>query len=239
MGKNLRQQRRGRGTNAFMKPPNTFKADVMFTNRKQGERLTGEVVELLHDPGHSAPLMKVLYENNTESYLLASEGIRVGSRIHEGDAQPLGIGSILQLSDIPDGMLVYNVEVRPGDGGKLARAAGNYATVVAHSPNSVSVLLPSKRVVDFNPGCRAQIGVVAGGGAQSQPIMKAGKSHYIHHAINAMWPKIRGVKSNPVDHPFGGKQHHKGKSSMVSRNAPPGRKVGHIAARRVGRKKRG
>ncbi len=239
MGKNLRQQRRGRGTNAFRKPPNTFKADVVFADRKPGEKIAGEVVELVDDPGHSAPLMKVLYENNSESYLLASEGIRVGSRIQEGNAQMIGVGSILQLSDIPDGMFIYNVEVRPGDGGKLARAAGNYATVVSHSVNAVSVLLPSKKVVNFNPACRAQIGVVAGGGAQSQPIMKAGKSHYMHHAINAMWPKIRGVKSNPVDHPFGGKQHHKGASSMVSRNAPPGAKVGHIAARRVGRKKRG
>ena len=68
--------------------------------------------------------------------------------------------------------------------------------------------------------------------------MKAGKNHYIKHAVNAHWPTQRGVKMNPVDHPFGGKQHHKGASSMVSRNAPPGAKVGHIAASRVGRKKR-
>ena len=59
------------------------------------------------------------------------------------------------------------------------------------------------------------------------------------HATNRGWPVIRGVKSNPVDHPFGGKQHHKGKSSMTSRNVPPGRKVGHIAGRRVGPKKKG
>ena len=72
-----------------------------------------------------------------------------------------------------------------------------------------------------------------------QPLVKAGRAHYKMHATNRGWPVIRGVKSNPVDHPFGGKQHHKGKSSMTSRNAPPGRKVGHIAARRVGRKKKG
>ena len=68
--------------------------------------------------------------------------------------------------------------------------------------------------------------------------MKAGKNFYIKHAVNRTWPTNRGVKSNPVDHPFGGKQHHKGASSMTSRNAPPGAKVGHIAARRVGRRKR-
>jgi large subunit ribosomal protein L2 len=70
-----------------------------------------------------------------------------------------------------------------------------------------------------------------------QPIVKAGKNHYIMHAINRTWPVHKGCQENPVDHPFGGKQHHKGKSSMTSRNAPPGRKVGHIAASRVGRKK--
>ncbi len=86
--------------------------------------------------------------------------------------------------------------------------------------------------------CRAEIGVIAGGGMEMQPIMKAGKNFYIKHAINSYWPGNRGVKSNPVDHPFGGKQHHKGASSMVSRNAPPGAKVGHIAASRVGRRKR-
>ncbi|EQD60844.1 50S ribosomal protein L2P, partial [mine drainage metagenome] len=100
-------------------------------------------------------------------------------------------------------------------------------------------LLPSKMSIDLDPDCRAEIGAIAGGGALSQPIMKAGKAHYIWHATNQKWPVNRGVKCNPVDHPFGGKQHHKGASSMVSRNAPPGAKVGHIAASRVGRKKSG
>jgi large subunit ribosomal protein L2 len=238
MGKNLHQQRRGRGTNAFRKPPNTFKADVTFGSIKTESKITGEVMEFIDDPGHSAPLMKVIYEDNSETIFIAPEGIRVGSRIQEGAAADITLGSVLPLLKIPDGTPVYNIESLPGDGGKLARAAGNYATVVSHSADSVSLLLPSKRVMDMSPMCRAQIGVVAGGGADAQPILRAGKSHYMHHAINAPWPHHRGVKANPVDHPFGGKQHHKGASSMVSRNAPPGAKVGHIAARRVGRKKR-
>jgi large subunit ribosomal protein L2 len=238
MGKRLHQQRRGRGTNAFRKPPNTFKADVAFASRKVEGKITGEVMELVDDPGHSAPLMRIVYEDNSVGMFLAPEGIRVGSRIEEGSGAEVALGSILPLEKIPDGTPVYNVEVLPGDGGKLARRAGSYATVVSHAQDAVSVLLPSKHVVDIKPACRAQIGAVAGGGADSQPILRAGKSYYMHHAINAMWPKNRGVKSNPVDHPFGGKQHHKGASSMTSRNAPPGAKVGHIAASRVGRKKR-
>ena len=81
-------------------------------------------------------------------------------------------------------------------------------------------------------------GVISGGGLKDQPLLKAGKSHYINHTLNRLWPRNRGVKMNPVDHPFGGKQHHKGKSSETKRGASPGRKVGHIAARRIGRKKR-
>ncbi|MDE1874094.1 MAG: 50S ribosomal protein L2 [Candidatus Micrarchaeota archaeon] len=239
MGKNLHQQRRGRGTNAFRKPPNTFKADVAFPSRKIEAKLTGEVMEFIDDPGHSTPLMRVQYEDNSSAIFLAPEGIRIGSRIQEGRQADITLGSILPLEAIPDGTPVYNVEVLPGDGGKFARTAGSFATVVSHTRGVVSLVLPSKKVVDINPACRAQIGATAGGGADAQPILRAGKSHYMHHAINAMWPKNRGVKSNPVDHPFGGKQHHKGASSMTSRNAPPGAKVGHIAARRVGRKKRG
>ena len=135
-------------------------------------------------------------------------------------------------------MSVYNVEVTPGDGGKLVRAAGNSATIVSHAEGIVNVLLPSKKTIALSPMCRAQIGAIAGGGMDSQPLMKAGKSHHIMHAVNGFWPRNRGVHMNAVDHPFGGKQHHKGASSMVSRNAPPGAKVGHIAASRVGRKKR-
>jgi large subunit ribosomal protein L2 len=110
--------------------------------------------------------------------------------------------------------------------------------VSSHIGEKTSVVMPSKAEVQLSSDCRAQLGVVAGGGITEQPLIKAGKNHYRMHSINRTWPTIRGVKSNPVDHPFGGKQHHKGKSSMTSRNAPPGRKVGHIAARSVGRKKR-
>lgn len=237
MGKRLKQQRRGKGSNAYRKPPNTFKADVAFRGVSQG-RVLGEVVEFIDDPGHSAPLMRIRYDNREETMLLAPEGIKVGDKIQEGSEATLGLGNILPISRIPEGMSVYNVEVVPGDGGRLARAAGNFATVVSHLGGTTTILMPSKKTIPLNGRCRAEIGIVAGGGMEMQPILKAGKSSMMHHAVNANWPKLRGVHMNPVDHPFGGKQHHKGASSMTSRNAPPGAKVGHIAARRVGRKKR-
>ncbi len=237
MGKRLKQQRRGKGSLAYTKAPNYFKADVMHVSRRTG-KITGEVIEFIDDPGHTAPLMKVRYDDFTESVQLAPEGIKIGDRVHEGKGAEITLGSVLQLGDIPDGMPVYNIESRPNDGGKFTRAAGSYSTVIAHTQNTVTLSMPSKQTIDLSRECRAAIGSVAGGGARTKPIMKAGKAHYMKHAVNRTWPVNRGVKMNPVDHPFGGKQHHKGASSMMSRNTPPGGKVGHIAASRVGRRKR-
>jgi large subunit ribosomal protein L2 len=239
MGKKLKQQRRGKGSNAYTKPPLSQKAEILFRNEKLSSKKIGEVIDFIDDPGHSAPLMLVKYDDFSELLLLAPEGIKIGDRIYEGPGAECTLGSILFLSSIPDGMPVYNIESKPGDGGRFARGAGSYATIVAHQGNRVSVSMPSKSVVDLDGSCRAEIGAVSGGGQSTKPIMKAGKNFYMKHALNKRWPLNRGVKMNPVDHPFGGKQHHKGASSMTSRNAPPGRKVGHIAARRVGRLKRG
>jgi large subunit ribosomal protein L2 len=239
MGKKLKQQRRGKGSQAYTKPPNRFKAEINFGPVVQTGRTFAEVVDFVDDPGHTAPIMLVKNDDMHEEMLVAPEGIKVGDKIQQGPEAVIGIGNILTIGRIPEGMPIYNIEVVPGDGGKLVRAAGSFATVVSHSERSTTVMLPSKKTIELSSLCRAEIGVTAGGGMSMQPILKAGKNYYINHAINAKWPGNRGVKSNPVDHPFGGKQHHKGTSSMVSRNAPPGAKVGHIAASRVGRKKRG
>ncbi len=238
MGKKLHQQRRGKGSNAYTKPPNS-KADVAFGSIGMGEKTYGEVVEFIDDPAHAAPLMLVKNYDNSENVLIAPEGIKIGDKIEAGAGASLSLGSVMKLKDVPEGMFVYNIEARPGDGGKFVRAPGTYASVVSHSAGNVTISLPSKEMVTLSEECRAEVGVVAGGGAKAQPLMKAGKNFYIKHARNRWWPKNRGVKMNPVDHPFGGKQHHKGASSEVARGAPPGQKVGHIAARRVGRRKRG
>ncbi len=238
MGKKMRQQRRGKGSVAYTKAPGTFDIRVNYTNDRSKEMI-GEVIQIINHTGHTAPLMEILFEDFTRGYLIAPEGIRIGNKIHIGPTPSYSIGSVMRLGDIPEGIPIYNIESMPGDGGKFVRAAGSVAYVSAHTGNTTTIAMPSKSSVTLVNECRAQLGVVAGGGMSEQPIVKAGKNHYIMHATNRMWPGFRGVKSNPVDHPFGGKQHHKGKSSMTSRNAPPGRKVGHIAARRVGRKKKG
>ncbi|MCL5008207.1 MAG: 50S ribosomal protein L2 [Candidatus Marsarchaeota archaeon] len=235
MGKRLRQQRRGKGSNLYTKHPGTFNISVKYDDIKD---MYGEVVALRNSTGYTAPIMTILYEDFSRSDMIAPEGITVGSKLYVGSKPMFALGSVIPLSMIPDGTPIYNIEAKPGDGGKYVRTAGAVAKVAGKTDTYVSVILPSKRTVNISPECRAQLGIVAGGGMDSLPIMKAGKSHYMYHAINRTWPRNRGVKMNPVDHPFGGKQHHKGKSSSTSRNAPPGRKVGHIASRRTGRRKR-
>lgn len=236
MPKKLRQQRRGKGSNVYGKLPGTFDVSVSYPSAKRD--IIGEVTGFVNHTGHTAPLMLVLYEDMSTGYLLAPEGIKVGDKIRISKNPYYSLGSVARVGDIPEGMSIYNIESNPGDGGKLVRSAGSSARVSAHIGGKTTITLPSKTAITLNNECRAQLGVIASGGITEQPIVKAGKNHYIMHALNRTWPVIRGVKSNPVDHPFGGKQHHKGKSSMTSRNAPPGRKVGHIAAKRVGRRKR-
>lgn len=180
---------------------------------------------------------------------VAAEGMYTGQVIFcgkKGDmtsfaltlSAQLAVGNVLPLRSIPEGTVVCNVEEKPGDRGKLARASGDYATVVSHLPDEgISRLkLPSgaKKTVDWD--CRAMVGVVAGGGRIDKPVLKAGRSHHKYKAKRKEWPKVRGVAMNPVDHPHGGGNHqHIGHPATVRRDAPAGQKVGLIAARRTGR----
>ena len=101
----------------------------------------------------------------------------------------------------------------------------------------VYVKLPSKATVVLSNECRAQLGVIAGGGRLEKPMLKAGNNHYKKKAQNRLWPVVRGVHQAAYSHPHGGKQHHAGKPTTVARSASPGSKVGHIAARQTGRRK--
>ncbi|MEM4555018.1 MAG: 50S ribosomal protein L2 [Candidatus Anstonellaceae archaeon] len=240
MGKLLKQQRRGKGSVAYRAPSHRYKADLQFRKYDEKERssfVRGQVLQFVDDPARGALLMEVAFEDGQVLHMLAPEGAFVGQEILTGAEARIGLGNCLPLSRIPEGAPVFNVEIVPGDGGKLVRTPGSYATVVSKEKDTVYVKLPSRHTLALNGACRAQIGVVCGGGKLEKPLMKAGANFYKKHAQNRRWPVNRGVHMAAYNHPFGGKQHHKGRSSMTSRNAPPGRKVGHIAARSVGRKK--
>lgn len=234
MGKNLIQQRRGRGTPTYVSPSHRFKGEVKHV-ANQG---IGVVVDLVHCGGHSAPLMNVAFLDGTKNLAFAPAGIRVGDSVSVGQTSEVREGNVLALRDIPEGTLIHNIELRPGDGGKMVRAGGTFGKVVARSEKEVRVILPSRKEKIFLPDCRAAVGVIAGSGRTEKPFLKAGTRYKRMRVRNHLYPKVCGISMNAVDHPFGGKcSHIKGRPTLSPRNAPPGRKVGKIAPRRTGRKK--
>jgi len=242
MGKRIITQRMGRGGPRYRAPSHKFKSDVKYPSFKEyKDKIGGQVVDIIHDPARTAPVARILLENFKNIDIIAPEGLQIGEWIEIGkDAQP-NTGSILPIGKIPEGTLVYNIETVPGGGGKLVRSAGSFASIVSHEKNTglTYVRLPSKRIIALNSNARATIGKIAGGGRRDKPMAHAGQAYYAHKAKNKLYPRVCGRAMNAVDHPHGGGRHpHVGKPTTVSRNAPAGRKVGHIAARRTGLKKR-
>jgi len=240
MGKRLKQQRRGSGSPAYRSPHSRYKTDLVYRTYDDVEKasvLTGTVLCFVDDPARDAILMRVRYDNNESGYLLAPEGIAIGDTVDVGAQGKLRLGSVLPLYRMPDGAYIFNIERNPGDGGKLVRAPGSSATIISKEDKYVYLKLPSKTTLILSNECRAQLGVVSGGGRGEKPLMKAGTAHYKYRCRNRLWPKNRGVHMAAYCHPHGGKQHHVGKPTTVARGTPPGGKVGHIAARSTGRRK--
>ncbi|MFC7134237.1 MULTISPECIES: 50S ribosomal protein L2 [Salinibaculum] len=236
MGRRIQGQRRGRGSPTFRAPSHRYKADLSHRNVEDADVVSGTVVDIEHDPARSAPVAAVEFEDGDQRLVLAPEGVGVGDQIQVGVSSAIEPGNTLPLAEIPEGVPVCNVEANPGDGGKFARASGVNATLMAHDRNVAVVQLPSDEVKRLDPQCRATIGVVAGGGRTEKPFVKAGNKYHKMRARGTKWPTVRGVAMNAVDHPFGGGgRQHPGKPKSISRNAPPGRKVGDISSKRTGR----
>ncbi len=238
MGKRILAQRAGRGTSTFRSPSHLRVSEAKYPPPSDSTK-KGVVVELVHDPGRWVPLARILFEDGSEFYTPAAEGVYQGQVIYVGPQAPIAVGNILPLSSIPEGTKVFNIELRPGDGGKLVRQAGSYSVVLGKSGRYAIVLLPSGEQKMVLGTCRATIGVPAGAGRTEKPLLKAGAAYHKWKVKARKWPRTRGVAMNPVSHPHGGGSHQSvSRSSTVSRHAPPGRKAGHIAASRTGRKKR-
>ena len=234
MGKRIRVQRLGRGSPTYRAKSWRRVGEIKLPPLREGEAV---VVDILHDPGRSAPIARVRYADGQERLVLAPEGIKVGDKIQAWVSAPIEPGNVLPLAEIPEGTLIYNIESKPGDGGKFVRAAGSYGVLVAHDVGKAIVQMPSGELKEFDPSCRATIGVVAGGGRHEKPFLKAGKKHHAMLAKGKPYPRVRGVAMNVVDHPFGGgRGKHAGRPKTVARGAPPGQKVGLIAARRTGKR---
>ncbi len=242
MGKRIRVQRRGRGTPTFKASVHKRVAPVKYLSveKMKGEgSIKGVVEKLLHEPGRGAPIGLIRLENGEKYYSVAVEGLSVGQEIMIGSSASVELGNVVQLRDLASGTPVCNIESQPGDGGRLVRSSGTYATVVAHTPEGTILRFPSGKTVTKNDKCRVTIGVVSGAGRTEKPFLRAGKKYHKKVAKGQKYPMTRGVAMIKASHPYGGGRHkHSGRQTSVSRNAPPGRKVGLIAPKQSGRSKR-
>lgn len=234
MGKRTRAQRIGRASPTYRARKSKRKNKLELPEE---EGSVARVVDITREAGRDAPVVKIRYENGEERMILAPEGVKVGDKIEAGISAPIEPGNTLPLSEIPEGILIHNIESQPGKGGEIARASGTNATLLAHNVGQAVVQLPSGEIKSFNPKCRATIGVVAGGGRKEKPFVKAGNKHHKKKSEGKIYPHVSGVAMNAVDHPFGsGRGRHAGRPKTVSRDAPPGQKIGLISARRTGKK---
>ncbi len=231
MGKRIIVQARGKGSMSYRVRRKAYSVKLMYPKHLSG---TGVVQKLLSSAGHTAPIAKIK-AGDREFFMPACTNMTEGQTISFDDV--VNPGNILTLKNIPVKTQVYNIEARPGDGGKFIKTGGSSATVTRIIRNEVYIALPSKQERAFHPDCRATVGVVAGAGRLEKPIVKAGTQYFIKKSRNKLWPRTSAVKMNAIDHPFGSGRGKRIKSKIAKRNAPPGAKVGLIRPSRTGKRK--
>jgi large subunit ribosomal protein L2 len=177
-------------------------------------------------------------ETGETYYTVVPEGVCEGQPIQIGSKASVDVGNVLPLGSIPAGTIICNIELSPSDGGKISRSSGSYATVVAHTPEGTMMKLPSGKTRYVNDLCRATVGVISGAGRLEKPFLKAGSKRHWMRAKGHTYPRTRGVAMIAAVHPYGSGRRGARKVTTVSRHAPPGRKVGLIAARSTGKRKR-
>ncbi|KAG2477562.1 MAG: 50S ribosomal protein L2 [Nitrosopumilales archaeon] len=236
MGKRPLVRRRGRGGMQFRAVTTGKLTRAKYPSFLLSEQHEGKIIDLIHERGRDAPLAKIRFENNSTSIVPAVLGTKVGSTIQFGLKSEIESGNVISIQNIPDGTIVCNVEKHFGDGGTIVKSAGSNATIFSHGEDGVTLKLPSGKFATLKPKNRAMIGTLAGGGVTDRPFMSAGGKWRRFRSKGRKYPIVRGVAQAAYVHPHGGGRHqHVGQSSTVSRNAPPGAKVGSIAARKTGR----
>ena len=174
---------------------------IDFKRTKDG--IPAKVTSIEYDPNRSASIALLNYADGEKRYILAPQGLRVGAEIVSGEGADIAPGNSLPLARIPTGTVVHNVELIPGQGGKLGRSAGTAIQVVAKEDPMVSLRLPSSEVRMVRGECRATVGTLSNADHQNVKIGKAGRNRH-----KGRRPQTRGVAMNPVDHPHGGGEAH-------------------------------
>lgn len=167
--------------------------------RREKDGIPGKIVALEYDPNRTANLALVVYADGEKRYIIAPSNLKVGQTVLSGKSAEFEIGNTMQLGSMPLGSVVYNVELTPGKGGQIARAAGNKCQLLAKEGKFVVLRLPSGEMRRILSECKATFGTVGNEEHANVTLGKAGRSRWLGRR-----PKVRGVVMNPVDHPMGG-----------------------------------
>ncbi len=170
---------------------------IDFKRDKQG--MDAVVNTLEYDPNRSAFIALVQYEDGEKRYIIAPDGLKVGDKVRAGEGADIKPGNALKLSDIPVGTFIHNIELYPGKGAQLVRAAGNMAQLMAKEGKYALVRLPSGELRNVSINCMASIGVVSNIDHENVNLGKAGRTRHL-----GIRPTVRGSVMNPNDHPHGG-----------------------------------
>lgn len=170
---------------------------VDFKREKDGIPATVKTIE--YDPNRSARIALVFYADGEKRYIVAPNGLQVGATIMSGPEATPDLGNTLPLENIPVGTVIHNIELRPGQGAKMVRSAGNFAQLTSREGKYCVIKLPSGEIRKVLSVCRATIGSVSNSDHALESSGKAGRSRWLGRR-----PHNRGVVMNPIDHPMGG-----------------------------------
>jgi large subunit ribosomal protein L2 len=170
---------------------------IDFKRRKDG--IPAKVAEIEYDPNRSAYIALLHYADGEKRYILAPQRLRVGMTVQSGPGADVRVGNSLPLGSMPSGTVVHNVELVPGRGGQMARAAGAGVQLLAKEGEYVTLRLPSGEMRMVRAECRATVGTIGNSDHQNVKIGKAGRKRHM-----GVRPQTRGTAMNPVDHPHGG-----------------------------------
>ncbi|HOH99921.1 MAG TPA: 50S ribosomal protein L2 [Bacteroidales bacterium] len=167
--------------------------------KRDKENIPGVVSTIEYDPNRTARIALITYVDGEKRYIIAPHGLKVGQQITSGKGAAPEIGNALYLSEVPFGTIIHNVELRPGQGAKMARSAGSYAQLMSRDGKFAILKMPSGETRMILQSCKATIGMVSNIDHSLEISGKAGRSRWLGRR-----PRTRGVVMNPVDHPMGG-----------------------------------
>ena len=167
--------------------------------KRNKDDMFATVVGIEYDPNRSANIALLEYEDGTLSYILAPQGLKDGDKVISGEKADIKPGNCMPIASIPVGTMIHNIELNPGQGGKMVRAAGQGAQLMAKEGKYSHVRLPSGEMRLVLTKCRATIGTIGNADHENVKIGKAGRTRHM-----GIRPTVRGSVMNPVDHPHGG-----------------------------------